>query len=99
MSSKVQTKFAVREMKVMEDNLKKLGYTYSKNQNGTLSIDRRYHKIEISENSVDYDSDDASIANKIKFGYTKELAIRDTEERGEIYEIEETSDEITILVG
>lgn len=98
MSCKIQTKFAIREMRVMEDTLKKMGFAYDKVE-GKLVISRPHYPIEISENEISCDSMNSREIDNIKVEYAKTVAINGIEERGEMYQMEETENEITILVN
>ena len=96
MSCKIETAFAVREMKIMEDTLQKLGYSFSK-MNNSLTIKKRFNNIIISHTKVSCDSDNTIEVEKIKSEYSKNVYVSEFENEGVIYEIEETKNEIVIL--
>ena len=96
MSSKIQTQFAVREMKIMEDTLNKLGFTFKK-QNEQFVISKRYNNIVISANKMTHDSGSTTDVEKIKSEYTKATCIAKLEEEAALYEVTETEQEIIIL--
>jgi len=98
MSGKINTKFAVREMKIMEDCLKKLGFAYSK-EGEHLVIARAYNDIVISEDGISCDTVNHGEVEQIQFEYGKEFAIQGVEQRGEMYEMEETKDELILYVN
>lgn len=97
MSGKIIISFAVTNMLLMEDTLKRLGHSYTKNKNG-LSIPRSYYNIEINENKISSDSMNRLEVEKIKFEYQRDFQIHERAIRGESYEVAETKDEIVILV-
>ena len=97
MSCKIQTFFAVRNMKIMQDSLNKLGFNYTEKGDGTLAIKRRYKNIVISEDMISCDSANQHEVNKIKVEYGRNLGISIVEEMGALYKVEETKNEIVIL--
>lgn len=98
MSAKIQTQFAVNNMKIMEDTLNKQGFKFTK-RGDTLVLQRRWNDTVISAKGISYDSDNNGEIDKIKSEYTRTVAINKIEERGEVYEVQETANEITILVN
>jgi len=96
MSCKIQTQFAVREMKIMEDTLKKLGYSFNKHS-GTLQVTGHSgYGITVAENEIHYDSVDKSNVDTIKVEYSRALALSMVEKEGALYQMEETNNEIII---
>lgn len=95
MSCKIQTLFAVRDLKIMEDTISRMGYKYEK-QNEKLTIKKRYNNIVISEQMVTCDSDNKNEVDKIKIEYGRDLGVSIVEEMGALYQVEETKDEILI---
>ena len=96
MSGKIQTIFKIREMRVMEDTLNKMGYSFTE-ENGQIVIAKRYNNIIISENKITSDTTERNEVSKIKCEYSKNLVVKDLEIEGMMYEVEETADVITIL--
>jgi hypothetical protein len=96
MSEKIVTQFAVRDMKIMEDTLNKLNYSFSKSKD-SLSIRRPYHNIIVTADKVSCDSVNVSEVEKIKAEYSRNVYIDQFETEGLMYEVEETANEIIIL--
>jgi hypothetical protein len=81
----------------MEDTLKKLGYEYTKTNEG-LSINRPYYPIEITKNEISCDSMNQRDLEKIKYMYQKDFQVYERTIRGEQFEVIETNQEIVIMV-
>lgn len=96
MSGQIITQFAVREMKIMEDTLKKMGFSFSKKEKSLIVTLKNSRQATIKEEEIIcYDYDKKEI-DKIKIEYGRNLAISLAERDGLLYEMIETEDEITI---
>lgn len=96
MSCKIQTKFAVRDLRIMEDTLKKLGYEIDKRTGAMRVTSHHGYGIDISNEQISCDSMDKKEVDGIKIGYSKALAISTVEKEGALYEIVENENEIII---
>lgn len=83
MSREINVQFEVRNMLIMKDTLKKLGFDYREIGDHQLNIRRNYHPISIDSKTgmITYDEMDNKIVNQIRQGYTtafyKDKAIRE----------------------
>ena len=92
MSVKIQVQTTIRDLKLAEDAMKKLGYQYSKDSNGALRISRSYQDIVVRDDgNVDCDSMDKGMIVNIKKEYNRAMVIREVENNGEIYDVIEPS--------
>jgi hypothetical protein len=96
MSQKIQTKFAVREMKIMKDVLNKLGYDFNERGAGLIVTGKSGYSITINEEKINFDSIEKETVNKIKIEYGRSRAIALAQLEGSNYQMEETADEIII---
>ena len=100
MSCKIHTQFAVREVKIMEDTLEKLGFSFTKSGNQLVLKNRdNYNNVSISESKITYDRGAAHDVENIKSEYQRNVEIARLDEEGSLYEVEETREEITIFVA
>lgn len=97
MSGKLTLEFKVENMTIMEETLKRLGHNFTKKEN-TLSIDRPYYPIIISEEKVSCDTMDNNLVAHIKSEYQRDFQILERTLRGESFEMTETNEEIVITV-
>lgn len=98
MSCGITTKFTVSSMRVMKEVLEKLGHSFTEAK-GKLVIARKYNNIVIKEETFDYDFDDVGMVEKIKYEYTKSVALETLENRGELYQVQETNSELIVTVN
>lgn len=79
MSRKVCINFEVRNMAIMKDTLKQLGYNFNEQGENILQIMQPYAKID--NGTIKYDNMDTTRINKIKKNYMvnfyKDQAIRE----------------------
>jgi len=99
MSGKIQIKFAIREMKIMEDMLSKMGYKINSKNGQLTTTSKSGYQMKISSEGIQFDSVDKVEVDNIKIEYSKAYATSDIESRGELYQVEETADEIIFLVN
>jgi hypothetical protein len=99
MSGKIQTIFAIRDTKIMEDTLKKLGYCIDQKSGKMIITSKSGYAITLSEDQIECDTVDKREVDNIKIEYSKAYAVNMVESKGELYTYEETEDQITILVN
>lgn len=88
MSAKIQIQTTIRDLKIAEDAIKKLGYSYTKEANGTLKVSHSYHAIVIDgTDKMTYDDMDKGRVVNIKKEYNRAMVIREVEANGEIYDV------------
>ena len=99
MSANAKTKFQVTDVELMKSVLTQEKIAFTENE-AAITVKRPYNNLVFSKTSdnVSYDSDDINLLNKIKTSYSKSLAIKTVEIRGESYAIQETENEVTIFV-
>lgn len=98
MSEKIQTQFAVKNLDMMERVLQKQNIDFAKNGD-ELRVSRSYHDIVINKDGISCDSMNQREVDNLKIQYSKDFAIETVEQQGEMYQVEEDSKAITILVG
>jgi hypothetical protein len=102
MSRKIEVQFEVRNALIMKETLKQMGLNYNEINDHQLEVSRRYNSISINSNSgkISFDSDDQSMVNGIKQGYTvnfyKDQAIREGNQLRE--EVDARTGEVTLYV-
>jgi len=83
MSRGIKVQFEVRDMLIMKDALKELGYDFIEQNPELLIIKKGYQDIQIDakQSSITYDNSDTKTVNKIKQTYTlnfyKDRAIKE----------------------
>jgi hypothetical protein len=97
MSGKIVICFHVASLLIMEETLKKLGHTVTKN-NDVMTINRPYQNIVIAKNEVSCDTMDQEMVANIKAQYQKAYQIHERTIRGEQFEVTEVANEIVIVV-
>jgi len=97
MSCKADLKFEVTNFEIMENTLKNLRLEFIR-KDEKISLKRNWNDIEITNDSIIYDSADLHLVNQIKVEYQKEFQVNDIALKGETYDIVENSNEIVITV-
>jgi hypothetical protein len=98
MSGKINVACELRDQKILADTLVKMGLTASTEKDGRMTIKRPYMNMEIGIEKIDCDSMDRGMADNIKVQYQKNLQLNTLNIQGDMYEIVENSEKISIYV-
>jgi hypothetical protein len=97
MSAKVTGLIEIRDMKILQDTLKKMKIDFTANDKN-VSISRRWNNIVFNHDKVTYDDVDKNIVTNISVEYAKNFKISELDQLGEVYQVEETNDFVKINV-
>lgn len=101
MSMKITAQCTIRDSKLLEEALNKLGFAFSKD-GSVMRISRNYHNIEINtaNGELSFDNMDKGMVDKVQVEYMRKFAMKDIQSRGEmIDQIIENANEIRIIVA
>jgi hypothetical protein len=72
MSAKICVQFEIRNMLIMKDTLRRLGFDFNEVSEDQIEMKRSYHNIVINSKtgSITHDSDNTHDVNKIKQAYS-----------------------------
>lgn len=97
MSGKISISFEITNMLIMEETLKRLGQSFTKNSEG-LTIAKSFYNIEITKDNISCYTNETCLVERIKSEYQRDFQINERAIRGEQFELTETSNEIILLV-